>query len=448
MRTKLRNRSREERVNSGYYSGIIDTHTGYVIGTGSKLRLKTRSTRFNQMVEARWQQWCNATRLVPKLQTLFEAKVADGEGVAILSENPASKDPVSLDLRLVECDQLTSPLMRMNSQNYIDGIHFDEFGNPTAYDILRRHPGSGWYKAAPVPEHDTIPASHVIHWFNATRPGQHRGVPELTPSLALFGTGRRFREATLAAAETAADFAVMLQMGIANEGNDEVAQFTTLEIEKRMLTVMPAGATAEQMRAEHPATTHQEYVRQMVNESARPISMPYNIASCDSSDYTFSGGQLDHQTYFVKVGIERQSCVIEVLDRVFELWFEQAVRAYGWNQLDAPIPKHDWIWAKKPQNDPVKTALARKHTLALGGTTLSDIYAEDGADFEDKIEQMAADFGVDVKEMRAKLFEAVFPKSGGAPGMEQPSKPVAKSSAKASGNGSGRMSQYIQGVTP
>ncbi len=349
----------------------------------------------------------------------------------------------------------SAPLRRMNSQNYIDGTHFDKFGNRTAYDILRRHPGSGWYKAAPIPEHDTIPASHVIHWFKATRPGQHRGIPELTPSLSLFGTGRRFREATLAAAETAADFAVMLEMGLANNESDEVAPFTTLEIEKRMLTVMPAGSTAAQMRAEHPATTYQEFVRQMICESARPISMPYNIAACNSSDYTFSGGQLDHQTYFVKVGIERQSCVIEVLDRVFELWFEQAVRAYGWAVDDAPAPRHDWIWAKKPQNDPVKTALARKHTLAFGGTLLSDIFAEDGDDFEDKVEQMAADFGVGVDEMRAKLFEAVFPKSGGAPGMEQPAKPKPESgdrepnapAAKASGNGNGRISQYIQGAT-
>ena len=279
-------------------------------------------------------------------------------------------------------------------------------------------------------------------------------MPELTPSLTLSGTSRRFREATVAAAETAADIAAMMQMGMANEGNDEVAPFTTMPIEKRTLLITPAGATVQQMKAEQPPTTYDMFVRQMVNESARPISMPYNIAACDSSGYSYSGGQLDHQTYFVSVGVERQSCVLEVLDRVFAMWFRQAEEAYGWTKLEAPIPKHDWIWAKKPQNDPVKTALARKHTLAFGGSLISDIYAEDGDDFEDKVEQMAADYGVTVAEVKAKLFEAVFPKSGGAPGMEQPSKskpddqePSATPSTKASGNGNGRLSQYIHGIT-
>ncbi len=451
IRTKLRNRSREERANSGYYSGIIGTHVNYIIGTGPKLRLKTRGKVFNQMVEARWQPWMNASGFVSWLRLLFGAKVADGESVGILFNNPAIKDSVSLDMMLVECDKLTAPTAKLNTEKYVDGIHFDEFGNPTFYDILNQHPGSAIQMIRPEAEFQTLRASHVIHWYKPTRPGQHRGIPEMTPTLSLHGTGRRFREATVAAAETAADFAMMIEMGMASEGNDEVAPFTTLPIEKRMLTVMPAGAKASQIRAEHPSTTYESFTRQIINESARPLSMPYNIASCDSSDYTFSGGQLDHQTYFVSVNVERQSCQLEVLDRVFTMWFAQAVWIYGWVFDPKSVPRHGWIWSKKPQNDPVKTALARKHTLALGGTTLSDIYAEDGEDFEDKIEQMAADFGVDIETMRTKLFDAVFPQQGGAPGTEQQPASQSKTDGRGNGlptkaNGHNRLADYIQGV--
>ena len=47
---------------------------------------------------------------------------------------------------------------------------------------------------------DVIDANAVIHWFRADRPGQHRGVPEITPALPLFAQLRRYTLAVLGAA--------------------------------------------------------------------------------------------------------------------------------------------------------------------------------------------------------------------------------------------------------
>ncbi len=438
VRRKLRNNSREEQSNNGYCAGIVSTQSNYVIGTGPKLRLLTRSTPFNQMVEARWAAWCKATHFALKLRTMCSAKTGDGEGVGILFDNPNATDPVSLDLRLVECDQLTAPVMRTNDANYIDGVHFDEFGNPTDYDILKRHPGSTWYAAIVRPEYDTVPAKFVLHWFARKRAGQHRGVPDLAPSLSLFGTSRRYREAVVAAAETAADFAAIMEMGSAGISDDLVAPFTSIPIEKRMLMMSPAGATARQMKAEQPATTYESFNRGMISEEARPLNMPYNIAACDSSRYTFSGGQLDHLTYFVSVGVERQDCGFMVLDKTFPMWFEQAAHIYGWHVDATPAPKHTWGWNKKPQNDPVKTANARKISVGFGGTLLSDIYDEDGEDYDDKIERMADGYGVTVEEMKAALFEATFKRSPAAPGQGE----SGKQPTEASANGNGHANRF------
>lgn len=390
-----------------------------------------------------------------KLRTMGMAKTTDGEVFAVLTDNPRSTNPVSLDLHLVECDQVTAPVMNPDSKNYVDGIRFDNFGNPIFYDVLRQHPGSVWYSSTLAAEHDTIPAKFVLHWFSANRPGQHRGIPDLTPSLSLFGTSRRFREAVLAAAETAADFSAMVEMGIADEGNDVVRPFTSLPIEKRMLVMMPAGARVAQMKAEQPPTTYESFNRQNLCEEARPLNMPYNIAACDSSGYSFSGGQLDHQTYFVSIAVERQNCVFDVVDRVYAVWFEQAVGAYGWKVPDSPAPHHGWMFNKKPQNDPVKTANSRKISLSCGVSLISDIFAEDGEDYEDKVEQMAADYGVTVEVLKAKLFQSVFQQSGGAPDKtgadekedeEEVTENKNSPSANASGNGDGRLSQYMQGA--
>jgi capsid protein len=178
-----------------------------------------------------------------------------------------------------------------------------------------------------------------------------------------------------------------------------------------MMVVAPAGATAAQMKAEQPTTTYDMFVRNMICEEARPLNMPYNIAACDSSGYSYSGGQLDHQTYFVAIGVDRQDCESEVLNKIFTVWFEQAVEVYGWTRGPGFTPKHGWNWNKKPQNDPSKTANARKTNLSTGATLLSDIYAEDGEDYEDKIVQMADNFGKTVAEMKEALFKAAFPSS-------------------------------------
>jgi capsid protein len=160
------------------------------------------------------------------------------------------------------------------------------------------------------------------------------------------------------------------------------------------------------MRAEQPATTYDSFNRNMICEEARPLNMPYNIAACDSSGYSYSGGQLDHQPYFISVGIEQQECEMDVVEKVFDAWFLLAVVSYGWNVDAYPSPKHSWGWPGKPHNDPVKTATARKISLSTGTTTLGKIFSEDGEDFEDNIEQMASEYGISIKEMKARILEA------------------------------------------
>jgi capsid protein len=423
VRDRLRKRSRNERANNGHCSGIIRTQANYVVGVGAKLRVQTGSTPFNQMVESAFVAWSMTVGLPKKIRTMCRAKTGDGEAFGMLIDNPLVQSQVKLDLRLIECDQVASPLLFTNEEGYVDGIRFDEYGNVKSYDVLKRHPGANWYQAAPQ-EYNTVNARFMCHWFGGDeRPGQHRGIPELTPSLNLFGTGRRYREAVVAAAETAADFSVIVQMGLPQEGPDEYAAFSTLPIDKRTMTVSPAGATVQQLKAEQPTTTHESFVRSMVCEEARPLNMPYNIAACDSSGYSYSGGQLDHQTYFVSVDVERQECELLVLDKIFSLWFEEATKAYGWVG-DGSAPKHAWDWPGRPQNDPEKTANSRKTRLSCGDISPSECAAEDGVDFDDRVTALARDYGVTEQQIREKMFDSNFQKSGGAPSQSPTSTPA------------------------
>jgi hypothetical protein len=80
----------------------------------------------------------------------------------------------------------------------------------------------------------------------------------------------------LAAAETAADFAGILYTDAPAGGESENAEpFEPIELEQRALVTMPSGWKMSQLQAEQPATTYAEFKREILNEIARCLNMPY-----------------------------------------------------------------------------------------------------------------------------------------------------------------------------
>jgi len=407
VRKTLRERSRYERENNGYSKGTIRTHANYTIHGGPTLRMQTGSDGFNAMVEAAWRRWTKACKFRRKLRVMHMAKVGDGESLAWTFFNPGLADAVQLDFRPLECDQCSTPYLPAGEKSRIDGVHFDRYGNVTAFDILPEHPGGQWsgYNRDPI----EVPARFILHWFMLERAGQHRGIPDTTATLSLSAAARRFREATVGAAESAADFGVIFNTNMqVNDGPDEIRPLTEIEFDKRMAIAAPMGWDGHQMKGEHPSTTFDMFNKATVNEQARPLSMPRNLAMCDSSDYNFSSGQLDHHTYFAACDNERLDGDDLVVDPLFGLWFPEARDVYGWAVDPYPIPPHAWDWPGYPKIDPTKTAKARAASLGVGATSLTRIYREDGLDFEDELKVMAKDYGVEVDEMRAILRNAVF----------------------------------------
>jgi len=403
VRERIARRSRYELGNNGQGRGVQLTQANYVVGRGPKLRMQTGSPGFNAMIEAAWKSWVAEVKLSRRLRSIVKAKVCDGEAFAIIVQNPRMRHRVKLGLRLVECEQVTTPYLGPLEPNKIDGIDFDEYGNPRWYNVLKYHPGGSWSSLSPTPER--IPARYMLHLFREDRAGQHRGVSELHPTLNLFAQGRRYREATVVAAENIANFSLFLKTQmLPSVDPDLVRPLSTMPIEKGMMVALPAGFDGFQPKAEQPSSTYDEFVRSQQREQARPINMPYNIAAADSSGYSFSGGKLDHVTYFVSVDVEQSEIEDEVLEPLFAVWFAEAVLRYGWTVPKDPAPSHGWDWPRKPVIDEAKTANARQTDLANGIAGLRRILAEDGLDIEEEYVAMAEDYGITVDELKAALF--------------------------------------------
>jgi len=348
VRRKLRNRSRYEAANNSYCRSMVDTLAYDVVGTGPRLQLLTGNKDADALIEREFASWAKAIRLAKKLRTLRKAKAVDGEGFGLLVTNSRLRTAVTLDLRLIEADQVATPDYWMLDDNAVDGIRFHADGEPREYHVLRTHPGSDtWGLAAAVSSFDPWPAASVIHIFRADRAGQHRGIPETTPALPLFGQLRRFTLATLAAAETAADFAAVIQSrgpadtGLApvGSGGEELAApepMDVFELAQRMVTVMPEGYELGQIRSEHPSTTYGEFKREILAEAFAALVMPYNVGAHDSSEFNYASGKLDRLTYARAVRVEQSEWEIDCLDRVFWAWYDEAALIPGYLRRRRP----------------------------------------------------------------------------------------------------------------
>lgn len=387
VRRTLRVRSRYEVANNSYARGMLLTLANDTIGTGPRLQVLSGDDELNSQIEGDFMRWAAEIDLPGKLRTARMARCQDGEVFILMAQNRAMTDrQIQLDIQLIEADRICSNGIS-GEENSVDGIKFDRFGNPVTYRMLKYHPG-GDEIGNNMMEYEFVSAKNMIHYFRSDRPGQHRGIPEITSSLPLFAQLRRFTLAVLSAAEAAADFAGILYTDApANGESDEVEALDAIELRRNMLLSMPSGWKMAQLDPKQPCSTYAEFKAQILNEIARCLNMPYNIAAGNSSGYNYASGRLDHQTYFKSLRVERENIVSVVLNKILDMWLREYVLTTG-----VKLPEKfnwSWFWDGFEHVDPGKEANAIDIKLKNGTTTYAAEYSKVGRDWEDEFEQIA-----------------------------------------------------------
>lgn len=396
VRYTLRSRARYEAANNSYCAGMIQTLANDLVGWGPTLLCQIPGEdAVNDLVEREFWRWCLAINFARKLRTAKIAKTADGESFGVFGVNRAIKrSPVKLTINLFEADQFATPDLWSGDPRAVDGIRFDEDGNPIEYHRLRYHPGSPFA----TNDYDRLPADQVLHWFRQDRPGQHRGIPEYTPALNLYAYMRRYTLAEVQTAELQAEYTGVLSGAAANDGDTpggDGEPFDLLEVVRGMIMTTPNGTKFEQLEATHPSTTYAEFKRELLNEIARCLNIPFNIAACNSSNYNYSSGRLDHQTYFKSLEVEQDDCEIEILDRVLAEWIEHASLIWPAILLlkdDILDPaNHEWMWPGSEHVDPEKESNAQDTDLRNHTLTYKRAYARRGLYWKRELRQKAAE---------------------------------------------------------
>jgi capsid protein len=407
VRRTLRSRARYECLESNSFAnGIVKTLANDFVTTGPNLQVTLKNKTLAREIERRFKIWTKQVKFASKLRTARLAKCVDGESFIVATNNSRLRGEVQLDLRLIECDQMSSPDWTDGALDpqRVDGIRFDGNGTPIEYEILRAHPGDG--RNFGRIDADKISADFVIHLFNQLRPGQARGVPEVTPALPLFAMLRRYTLATILAAETAADFAVVLKT-ILNAFGDEtnkspVEPFSTAEIDRGMMTALPYGYEMQQMKAEQPTTTYEMFRNAILQEIARCIHMPTNKARGDSSGYNYSSARLDHQIYYHAIDVERSEWETDCLDRILHWWLEEQKLTYApLRGMSIDDLDHKWTWQPVISVNPKQDADAAIALRDAGLMTERDYFMAQQLDPEAQWEQLAIEFAQRAMRMPA-----------------------------------------------
>jgi capsid protein len=240
----------------------------------------------------------------------------------------------------------------------------------------------------------------MIHAFRVDRPGQHRGVPEITSALPLFALLRRFTLAVASTAELSAEHAGVIET---DQSPDDTAELSdegymeALEAERGMFPFLPFGWKAHAFQPAQPASTYAEFKHELINEIARCLNIPYNVAACNSSAYNYASGRLDHQVYFKSIHVDQTYWARACLDRLLGRWLWEMMLTepdlIGLLPIAGPrrvAMPHVWFWDGTEHVDPVKEEKAREMRLSTKSSTMAREWAAQGLDWEtDGVEQIA-----------------------------------------------------------
>jgi len=387
VRKVIRERARYEVANNNYAKGVIKTLTNDTVGTAVQLQLG--DTDRAQEIEQDFMTWASAAKLWKKLRTMRGAKCVDGEVFAMLTSNPKIRNDVKLDIRLLECDMVESWSIQPK-ENEIDGIRFDDYGNPVEYRVLKDHPGDYRFGQVGAQAGDWIKAQYIVHYFTEERPGQVRGVSELVSGLSLYGQLRKYTAAVVEAATRAAEITAVMQTDlppdkVAAELADPV---TEIQASRNAMVSLPEGWTMEQFKSEQPSTTYEMFKREITTEAARGINMPANVASGDSSRYNYASGRLDHQSYDRAIEVERSDIVSEILDRIYAEWLQEYSTRKSLSREDIALARsHEWHFSGRGHVDPAKEANADNIRFGNGSLTKAAYYGKQGKDWKREDQQ-------------------------------------------------------------
>ena len=322
--------------------------------------------------------------------------LVDGEFIA---RKRRGRGDHGLQLQMIDAELLDHTLNRRagTAQNEIRmGIEMDAMGKPITYYFLPEAPPQWTGTSALSSKHTGVPADQIVHLFIQERPGQSRGVTWLAP------TGLRAR--MLDKIEEAVTIGWRMgasKMGFfkANENysapvdtdGKPVEMFGNVpqSTEPGEFWELPEGLDFQQFDPGYPDASFEEVKKSIIREFASGFGVSYPELGNDFSGVSYSAGQIGVQSDISFWSDLQQFWVDGFEEPVFLEWLPLAITIGALELPASKIKKFKAVKFQPPRRkhiDPLKTHNAQRVALGDMSRSIFDITAENGADFEDIVD--------------------------------------------------------------
>lgn len=406
----LRDRSRQAVRDDGYAKGVIDELVRNVIGWGIKPLSQAPDPAIRKRMHTLWSFWCEETGFYAQQALAVRGWFESGESFGRLRLRlPEDGLIVPLQLEILEPElcpyshnSITSTGARIRA-----GIEFDRLGRPSAFYFHPSRPDlEGDFDSSQLVP---VPASSVLHLFEELRPGQLRGVPQLTQALIKLRDLDKFDDATLLRQQIANLFAMFIKRPEADSETTAVHPLTGLAVgtgETPSTVGLEPGiaqelAPGEDVTFSDPPgvdTSYEAFTRQQLRAICVASGVPYEVLTGDMASVNDRTARVILNKFKRGVQVWQFNVVVtKFLQPTWNAWLQ---RAYLAGVLDLPreylTDPRPWQAAKwMPQRwqyiHPVQDVEADKELVRAGFSTRAAVVSEYGEDVEQIDLEQAAD---------------------------------------------------------
>lgn len=381
----------------------------------------TKDKGANRLIEAGWVKWSKKGRctvdgglsLVEAANLFLETIIRDGE-VLIRHTRGRRSGEFGYQFQFISPDLLDDDLnvgfdgayaatgfgsvSKADGTEIRMGVERDRAGKPVAYHLLTSDPGDEYYAAA-WRKYVRVPASEIQHVFIRDWIGQARGVPWLHTAgrrLILLGG---YEEAEVVAARAAASkMGYKLTTDPDAEKGDETADDGNAIEHAEAGTIEVLGPNVTDIKTvdwQHPNSAAGQFMKVFLRGAASGLGVSYNSLANDLEGVNYSSirqGVLDDRDEWRGL---QQFLIDSFYEPIFEQWLGMALTMGALGGL--PASKFDKFnspaWQPRGFQwiDPVKDIEADERAVALRTRTRTQICADRGVDFEDVVDELAAE---------------------------------------------------------
>lgn len=410
-----RERSRDLNRNNALAHGALNNIMVHVVGSGLSPRPEI-DFEFLGMTEDAARQWedsaerlfalwanspdCDLTRdqNFYGLQALaLGTTMESGDTFVLLPFRERPTNIFGLKVQIVEGDRVCNKDFLPDTKNLRSGVVIDDDGAPKAYQFLKTHPGAfnrdlSAYEWMEVPAFGGKTGRRMVHHlFSRLRPGQNRGMPELTPVMELVKQMGTYTDSEAQRAVISSFFTVFVKSlsgeGLApglptdapgsTSGTDKPGEY---KLAPGAILDLAPGEEVQFADPKSPNSAFDPFVQAIFRQIGIGLGIPYEVLTMHyTASYSAARAAILHAWKFFNS--RRDWLAAKFCQPIYEAWLEEAIaRGYlaapGFFKdpaIRAAYCNCQWIGDQMGQLNPKDEVDAAAARVEMG---ISDINAE------------------------------------------------------------------------